>query len=292
MPGVIAAFLVESDGHYGLIETGPASTLEVLLEALVPIGGPMALDWIAVSHIHLDHAGAAGQLLSKAPNLVCYVHTIGRRHMVDPSRLLRSAERIYGDRMFELWGHVIPCPEDRVIAVDTGDHIQLGKSRLEVVYSPGHAIHHLALWDGETKSMFTGDVAGVRLPDMGQVRPPTPPPDIDPAAWKDSIRRIRSFQPQTLYLTHFGPVSGDLNAHFSQLLTRLDEWIDFVDRARQSGQERDEIVKSMERGADDEVRAEGGTDLTIRQYGLATPWGMTVDGILHYLNKRQAAPPA
>ena len=288
VPGVIASFFLQRDGDFGLIETGPTSTLEHLLAGIQRHGGLDRLTSIAVTHIHLDHAGAVGSLLRMAPHVKCYVHSLGRPHLVDPSRLLRSATMIYGDRMDELWGQFVPAPEDQVVAVEDGDHISIGGVDLTVVYTPGHARHHVALHDAESGRVFTGDVAGVKLQGSAQVRPPTPPPDLDPAAWRNSIGRLRSLNPSELCLTHFGPVARDIDCHFDSLLTRLDNWIDLVRAEQGAGQDSPAIVDTLQREGDAEVAAAGGSALTLRQYELATPWGMTVDGILHYLLRHTA----
>lgn len=283
--GVIAGFLLRTDDELGLIETGPTTTLESLLAALEPFGGLEKLSAVAVTHVHLDHAGAVGRLLGLAPHVRCYVHALGATHLVDPSRLLRSASRIYGDQMGPLWGQVTPAPEDRILVVEDGDTLTLGGRDLEVLHTPGHAVHHIALFDRGSSAVYTGDLAGIRLPAMNQVRPAAPPPDLDPETWRASIERVRRLEPRTLHLTHYGSFAGDVNGHLDGVLTRLDAWIDVVRRARQSGMERDAIVAAMRLEGDGEIRAEGGDDVTIRRYDLATPYYMTVDGIIRYLER-------
>jgi glyoxylase-like metal-dependent hydrolase (beta-lactamase superfamily II) len=285
-PGVIASFVLSTNGELGIVETGPTSTLPNLLAGLERFGGIERLTTIAVTHIHLDHAGAVGRLLELAPQARCYVHTVGRRHLVDPSRLIRSATMIYGDRMDSLWGSVLPAPADRVIGVGDGDAVVVGGVELSVLYTPGHAKHHIALFDGKTNRMFTGDVAGVKLLKVDQVRPPTPPPDLDPTAWLQSVQHMRGVKPRELWLTHFGPVTTGIDSHFDELLSRLDSWVELVTAARNAGQDRDTIVAELERATNVEALSAGGSRENIHQFDLATPFGMTVDGILHYLQSQ------
>jgi len=288
--GVIGAFLIGSGQELALIESGPTSTLPVLLAALEPYGGVKRLSWVAVTHVHLDHAGGVGALLERAPNARCYVHSTGRRHLVDPSRLLRSASRIYGDQMDALWGEVAPAPGDRVVGLEDGDTIRVGDAELEVLYTPGHATHHIALFHEPSRTMYTGDAAGVRLRGTEEVRPPTPPPDLDPRLWKESVAKMRSRQPERLILTHYGVFEEDLDHHFSNMLERLDHWIDVVRRGREIGQEPVTFVDSLQREGDAEVAADGGDSMMLRQYELASPYGMTVSGIIRYLEQAPQPP--
>ncbi|HEY2436453.1 MAG TPA: MBL fold metallo-hydrolase, partial [Solirubrobacteraceae bacterium] len=217
-----------------LIDPGPTSCLETLLEGL---GGerPRAL---LLTHIHLDHAGATGSLLERWPDLDVYVHEVGVPHMVDPSRLVKSASRLYGEDMDRLWGEMLPVPEERITALQGGERLLDGA--FEVAYTPGHASHHVSyLHDG---TAYVGDVGGVRVVEGGPAIPPTPPPDIDVEAWHDSLERIRTWSPKRLAMTHFG-ASDDVEAQLSELGRRLDE---YAERART--QELEEFVAGV--GAD------------------------------------------
>ncbi|MDB4915911.1 MAG: beta-lactamase domain protein, partial [Gemmatimonadetes bacterium] len=183
-PGVVAAFLITHPSGHTLVETGPGSTLAALERGVADAG--VRLDdvrRIAITHIHLDHAGASGSLLGRLPEACLYVHPVGAPHMIDPTKLLRSATRIYGDRMDRLWGAFEPCPPDRVVVMADGDELDCGARTLVALHTPGHASHHIAFHDVARRSIFTGDVGGVRLEGASYVRPPTPPPDIDVEAW-------------------------------------------------------------------------------------------------------------
>ena len=197
-----------------LIDPGPTSSLENLIEAL---GGeqPRA---VLLTHIHLDHAGAAGTMARRWPELPFYVHERGARHLADPSRLLASAERLYGDQMERLWGEVAPVPEANLNPLSGGEDV-LG---FEVAYTPGHASHHVSYFHSESGRAFVGDMAAVRIPPSSFVLPPTPPPDIDLELWDASIERILEWSPTSLGLTHFGEVN-DPEAHLEQVRERLRE---------------------------------------------------------------------
>jgi glyoxylase-like metal-dependent hydrolase (beta-lactamase superfamily II) len=195
-----------------IVDPGPTSAVDALLENLEE--EPQAL---LLTHIHLDHAGAAGVLCRKFPALKVYVHERGARHLADPSRLLASAQRLYGDQMDRLWGEVAPVPEERIVALEGGERIAGG---FQVEYTPGHASHHVSYFDEVTGDAFVGDVCGVRLPPHEYVIPPTPPPDIDVELWLRSIDIVASHRPQALCLTHFGRFE-DVGEHLDRLRDEL-----------------------------------------------------------------------
>ena len=178
-----------------IVDPGPASCAETLLAGLE--AEPRAL---LLTHIHLDHAGASGVLARRFPELRVFVHEVGAPHLIDPSRLLVSAERLYGEAMERLWGEVAPVPAARVTALRGGEEVE----GLAVEYAPGHARHHVIYLDREGGDAYTGDVAGVRVPPGELVVAPTPPPEIDVEAWLTSLARLRELAPQRICMTHFG----------------------------------------------------------------------------------------
>jgi glyoxylase-like metal-dependent hydrolase (beta-lactamase superfamily II) len=285
VPKVIAAFLLKTSDGIVLVETGPTTTLPVLREAIEANGGMDELRAVVVTHIHLDHAGASGNLLAEAPNATLYVHQLGAPHLADPERLLKSASRIYGDQLDFLWGDVMPVPEGRIVAIDEGDSITAGDLTLDVLYTPGHASHHVALVDRERKGIFTGDMAGVRIEGHAHVRPPTPPPDIDIDAWQQSIQKIRDAKPEVLYLTHWGPFSTDIDGHLDQLWSNLEDWAHLVRAGVNDGRSRDEMMEEVRRSGDGALEAEGADAVAMRQYELGMPYGMIVDGLTRYLKQ-------
>ncbi len=218
----IGVYLLETDDGLALFDCGPASCLDALEAGLAARGLALAdVRHLLLSHIHLDHAGAAGTLVRRHPQLQVHVSEIGAPHLVDPSRLERSARRLYGESFDALWGELAPVPEENVHVV--GERV-LG---LECFPSPGHASHHVCYFDGTT--LYAGDVAGVRIEPALTVLPPTPPPDVDLAAWERTLVAIERRRPERLALIHFG-VATDLDRHLDELRTRLVTWAERVER--------------------------------------------------------------
>jgi glyoxylase-like metal-dependent hydrolase (beta-lactamase superfamily II) len=209
-PRVIGCW--EVDG--ALVDPGPESSLPTVLAAI----GEEQPRAIVLTHIHLDHAAATGALVRRWPGLEVYVHERGAPHLIDPSKLLASAERLYGERMRELWGEIVPVPEANVNVLSGGETV-LG---MRVAYTPGHASHHVCYLHEESGTAFTGDVAAVRIPPSNLVVPPTPPPDIDVETWEDSIAIVEDWRPERLALTHFGAVEEPAE-HLAIVRERLRE---------------------------------------------------------------------
>jgi glyoxylase-like metal-dependent hydrolase (beta-lactamase superfamily II) len=199
-----------------IVDPGPESCLETLLAGLRE--EPRAL---LLTHIHLDHAGASGTLARRFGGLQVYVHEIGAPHLVDPERLLRSAERLYGDDMARLWGRFEAVPEERITALAGGETVE----GLEVMYAPGHASHHVVYLDHSSGDAYVGDVAGVRIPPSEHVVAPTPPPDIDLEAWERTLDALAERGPARLHLTHFGAAepAGDAIAAVREALRTAAE---------------------------------------------------------------------
>jgi glyoxylase-like metal-dependent hydrolase (beta-lactamase superfamily II) len=197
-----------------LIDPGPTSSMENLIAALDG-QEPRAL---LLTHIHLDHAGASGSLVRRWPELPVYVHERGARHLADPSKLLASAERLYGDEMERLWGEVAPVPQENLRPLSGGEEV-LG---FRVAYTPGHASHHVSYLHPPSGRAFVGDTAAVRIPPSDFVMPPTPPPDIDIELWEESIDRILDWEPDSLGLTHFDAVERPAE-HLELVRERLRE---------------------------------------------------------------------
>ncbi|HLJ67352.1 MAG TPA: MBL fold metallo-hydrolase [Chloroflexota bacterium] len=285
LPGVIASYLVESAGERALLEVGPTSTIETLLAGLTQSGvQPESISKVLVTHIHLDHAGAAGTFLRRFPRAHLYVHAAGLPHLVDPSRLLASATRIYGEMMDVLWGDVEPVPADRVTALADGDVVTVGDRQLRALHTPGHASHHVVFHDEQSREVFTGDVAAVRLPDFAYVRPPTPPPELDLELWTQSLQRLSDLAPRRLYLTHFGPFD-DVDRHLQQVGERLGAWEHLLRRAVAAGQDRPAMVDTLRQYGDRELLTETNDATALERYELATPYGMSVDGYLRYFRR-------
>jgi glyoxylase-like metal-dependent hydrolase (beta-lactamase superfamily II) len=218
---VICAY--ELDGL--VIDPGPESCLETLLNALDPVE-PRAL---LLTHIHLDHAGATGALADRYPELVVYVHERGAPHIADPSKLLKSARRLYGDELGRKWGEVLPVPEERIRVLHGGETVE----GFRVAHTPGHASHHVCFFHEDTGDAYVGDMAGVRVPPFEHTVAPTPPPDIDVEAWLDSLHTIAGWNPQRLLMTHFGPIV-DVEQQLHRARTAL---LDQAETVRGGGEE-------------------------------------------------------
>lgn len=247
---LILAYLVETEDGPVLIETGPTSTLPRLLAGIREHGyAPEDLLGVYVTHVHLDHAGAAGHFAKEYGKTV-YVHPKGARHLIDPTRLWRSAAQLYGDRMDDLWGKMIPINERFLHTPYHEEKIRVGHIWIKTFYTPGHADHHIA-WRAGTH-LFAGDVAGIKFGD-GIATVPTPPPEVNVAAWLKSIRLMKDIRPETIYMTHGGAV-GNQRKHLIEIEGRLRNFETFVRAHLESGSSpekiREEFVGFYERQLD------------------------------------------
>jgi len=283
--GVIGAYLLTGpNGEAALLETGPSSTQGALLEGIRAAGvAPADIRDVLVTHIHLDHAGGAGTFVrDHAPRARVHVHPVGLPHLIDPSRLERSAARLYGDMMGTLWGEIAPLPEDRAVALDDGVRLTLAGHEVEVLFTPGHAAHHVAVRHLATNAVFTGDVAGVRVPGAGVINPPTVPPEFDLEDWERSIDRLLSLTPSALFLIHYGRYD-DARDHLLELRRRLRQWTAFVRAGLAEGRTPDELGMELQR----RDAAEPGTSADgLRQLNLIAGYGSSVTGIARYLSRR------
>ncbi|WP_117238426.1 MBL fold metallo-hydrolase [Thermus sediminis] len=277
---VIASFLLESKEGPILIETGPESTYPHLAAALKAEGlAPEEVRHVFVTHIHLDHAGAAWRLAELGARV--YVHPKGAPHLVDPSRLLASAERIYGEMLGPLWGELRGIPEQRVRVLADGEVVKVGGVEVQALETPGHAGHHHAyLVEG---LVFAGDIAGVRIA-PGPVLPPTPPPDIHLESWYVSIDRILALRPEALYLTHFGAYR-DVEPHLLTLREALEAWAGFVLSRMREGLGPEEMTRRFETYWREGLAKAGVGGAGMRLYELADPPFMNLQGLVRYWQK-------
>jgi glyoxylase-like metal-dependent hydrolase (beta-lactamase superfamily II) len=227
-PRSIGAVLLESDGHRAILDPGPASTLPVLRQHLAARGISVAdLNAILLTHIHLDHAGATGALIRENPSLEVYVHKAGMLHMADPSKLLASAERLWPGELQHLFGETLPVPFGNLRMLKGGETLALGSRNLEVVYTPGHASHHVSYFDSSDATAFVGDTTGFHIEGDPYVLPITPPPDIDLEIWNGSLDAIESRHPARLFVTHFG-YSNNPAAHIAEHRRNLQRWAELA----------------------------------------------------------------
>ena len=285
-PGVIAAFLVEGPEGLALIETGPGSTLPALREGLAGLGvAPERVGDVFVTHIHLDHAGAAGWWARQGATV--HVHPRGAAHLIDPARLLESARMVYGERMDPLWGEMLPAPAERVRAPADGEITRAAGLEIRALDTPGHARHHHAWAIGGT--LFAGDVAGARLPGSDYVSVTSAPPQFDPEAYDASIARLEAEGFERLYLTHFGLFEG-VAEHLAAYREAVRRASDFVRDRLREGMDAESLQvayqafhmeQAFRLGAPPEIR--GGCQ-------LANPAAMCADGIRLYWEKRFGNP--
>lgn len=261
---VICAWLVGDV----VVDPGPTSSLGALFDGL----GDARPRAVALTHIHLDHAGGAGAMVRRWPDLEVWVHERGARHIVDPSRLVASATRLYGDQMERLWGEIVPVPAENLRILSGGERV----GSFEVAYTPGHASHHVSYFHEPSRRAFVGDVCGVRIPPADFVLPPTPPPDIDLEAWRASLDTIEAWTPASLALTHFGNVADpgrhlvatrEALGHWGSLARELDESA-FVER----------MAGAIAAATDPQ---------TASRYGGALPPGQSWHGLTRYWSKRE-----
>lgn len=284
---VIAAYLFYDGDTAALVETGPASTADTLLAGVQAAGVPLeALRQIFVTHIHLDHSGAAGVLAGRLPWTTVYVHPVGAPHLIDPSKLLASAARIYGDKMETLWGTIAPVPSERIVTLKDGDEISIPGSTLLAFDTPGHAKHHHAYFDTRSRLLFTGDIGGVRLPGVRYVRPPTPPPELDIEEWRASIAKLRAVDASGVCPTHFGLFRGNLTWHWDDLERRLVMWGDLVRAALEQGEGADSILARLKAQAAEEFKA---LKADPSAYDVAVSYESLVAGYVRYWKKKNGA---
>lgn len=277
----IAAFLVETADGPCLVETGPHATLPALMAGIQALGyQPEDVRHVLLTHIHLDHAGAAWAFAAQGATV--YVHPEGYRHLLAPSKLLQSAKMIYREQMEALWGSLEPIPDSQLQTVAHGEAVHIGDKTFTAWHTPGHAVHHIA-WQLDD-SLFTGDVAGIRIHD-GLVAPPCPPPDISIEHWQASLALIRALPLRQLYLTHFGRVSDKL-PHLDELESRLLAWANWIRPHYEAGTPAEEIVPLFVKLVADELVASGLSESDILAYEHANPAWMSVAGLLRYWKKK------
>lgn len=283
VPHTIAAYLIIGAEGPVLVETGPGSTLDTLQSQLALYGvQPADVKHVLVTHIHLDHAGAAGWWACQGAQV--YVHPFGAPHLINPDRLLKSANLIYGDRMKPLWGEFLAAPADKVTVVEDGDVINVAGLNLKAIETPGHARHHHVYRVEDVA--FTGDITGILMPGLPLIDVPAPPPEFDLEAWAISLDKLLAENLQTIYPTHFGPLTA-VRETLVALKALLPETAFFVKEQMAARKSRDELVTIYNEWNRSRARAAGLAEAAIRQYEVSNPWYMSVDGIMRYWRKKE-----
>jgi glyoxylase-like metal-dependent hydrolase (beta-lactamase superfamily II) len=278
----IASYLVIGPKGPVLVETGPATTLATLRARLSDYGYELGdIRHVLVTHIHLDHSGAAGWLAREGAHI--YVHHVGAAHIIDPSRLLFSASRIYGGAMEKLWGETVPAPAEQVTAVYDGDIIAAAGLEFVALDTPGHAWHHHCYRLGDVA--FTGDAAGIRINAKPFVDLPAPPPEFKLEIWQQTIDRLLAEQLSAIYPTHFGRVDN-VNEQLKRLRALMTQAAEFIRVRMQASAPHARLVEEYIAWRHADAVAEGLTEAEIQQYDLANPPFMSVDGILRYWQKK------
>lgn len=288
LTSVTAGYLIQAP-RPALIECGPALSIDHVIDGLRAVGmDPEDLAYMIVTHIHLDHAGGAGDVAAAFPNATVVVSEVGARHMHDPERLNASARQVYGELYDRIYGDCTPIAEDRLLGVADGDTIDLGGGReLELLYTPGHAKHHVAVADSDTGAIFVGDSVGVRMPGMTVLRPATPPPDFHLEAALASIDRMAQRDPSRIYLAHYGPVDPPDEA-LDTAVDRLQAWADTAETAYRESDELDHVAETLAARFSQEIPEEtlvADPDLSGR-VDLLSGYRSNAAGFLRYFKRR------
>ncbi|CAN5502438.1 MBL fold metallo-hydrolase [soil metagenome] len=280
-PGIIAATALETDEGIALFDTGADSTFENVAAAMRAAAfSPNDVRHVFLSHIHLDHAGAAWHFAEAGATI--HVHPRGAPHLIDPSRLMDSATRIFGAEMQKLWGEMRPIPEEKVRVTEEDGASRVGQYEIRSLATPGHASHHnIYFWDDH---LFGGDVAGVRLDD-GPPVPPFVPPELHIEAWLESIARLRALEPAQLYLPHFGFVEGDIAGHCDALAERVQRWADWFRDELRRGRSEEELIPVFARYEADDILKFGAAEERVADYERADPSFMAVTASIRYWQK-------
>jgi glyoxylase-like metal-dependent hydrolase (beta-lactamase superfamily II) len=281
----IACYAIPHAHGVTLIDPGPGSTLENLQSALQRMGLSLdAVTDVLLTHIHLDHAGASGALATRGALIHC--HANGAAHLINPEKLLKSAQRIYGDKMDSLWGQFLPVPEDRLTVVPDREEISIGGQRFTALDTPGHADHHLAYIYEDT--CFTGDVGGVRLPGFAHLRVPMPPPEFHIEKWRASLDKLRGERFARIAPTHFG-IFEDRETHLSLLSRELDHVEEFLERVMPADPPVEDLNRQFLEWTQKRAEADGLTPDDNLAYETANPSWMSAVGMQRYWKKNRMA---
>jgi glyoxylase-like metal-dependent hydrolase (beta-lactamase superfamily II) len=285
--GITSAYLIRGSRPC-LVETGTARSAATVMASLDSLGiGPSDLATIVVTHIHLDHAGGVGDLARAYPNSRIVVHERGARHLADPSRLVASAHRVFGADMDRLFGDLTPVPADRLDVLHEVGLVDLGDGRsLEAFHNPGHASHHVGLLDTQTGDLYTGDAAGLYVPETADVRPATPPPDFDLDLALSSLNRMTDSGASRLLFSHFGPVT-DVTTTLERSQAELRYWVEVVTDARAKSPDVDHAIAMVREKDRERHPAFYADEARVHKFDELSGVGANVHGIMHWLDRRE-----
>jgi glyoxylase-like metal-dependent hydrolase (beta-lactamase superfamily II) len=287
--GITAGYLIRSERPC-LVETGTAPSAPVVRDALAALGvGPADLATVVVTHIHLDHAGGVGDIAAMFGSAQVVVHELGARHLADPSRLMASARMVYGDELDGLFGELAPTPAERIRTVQHTGAVDLGGGRrLDSHYSPGHAKHHVGLIDSASGDLYVGDAAGIYVPETGDMRPATPPPDFNLGVALESLRMFWALRPARLLFSHYGPVT-DVERALERSAEEISLWVQETRTARRAGLDLDHAVAMVAERTRDRyaILAEGADPELAAKYDRIAGPAANVAGIMHWLDKSE-----
>lgn len=277
----IASYLIRHGDGAVLIESGPGSTLPALEDGLAKEGlSPRDITHVLLTHIHLDHAGAAGWLSRQGAQI--YVHPNGAPHMLNPEKLIASATRIYGDRMQTLWGEFLPVAESQLKVPKDAEEITIGNLKFLAINTPGHAEHHYSYLFEDV--CFSGDVGGVRIPGYQYLRVPMPPPELHFGKWRESMARLRALKFSRIAPTHFG-IFDDADWHLTELEKDMNAAERWLEKTMQGDPSIDELREKFSTWMVEQANAHNLSDDVIKAYALANPPGMSADGLMRYWRK-------
>lgn len=284
---VTAGYLIHAP-RPALVECGPALTIDVVIGGLRALGmEPRDLAYLVLSHIHLDHAGGAGDVATAFPSATVVVSDRGARHLVDPERLNASSRRVYGDLMDSVYGQCTPIDQTRVRAVGERDTLDLGGGRrLELRYTPGHAKHHIGVFEPDAGALFVGDSVGVKLPGMRHIRPATPPPDFDYVLADRSLATYQELDPQVVYLAHYGAVDPPQES-LAEARERLRLWVETADQAYQEDPDLEHVAETLALRFASEVEPEPDDPAAKERLDLLSGVRSNAMGLLRYFTLRQ-----
>ena len=286
MTKVTAGYVIEAP-RPALVECGPALSIDNVIDGLRDLGmDPGDLAYLVLSHIHLDHAGGAGDVAKAFPSATVVVSEVGARHLVDPERLNASSRRVYGDLMDKVYGDCTPIAAQRVRGVADGERLDLGGGRsLDLLYTPGHAKHHIAAFDSDTGSLFVGDSVGVKMPGMAAIRPATPPPDFDLVLAERTLQRYRDLEPAVVYLAHYGAVDPPQES-LQEASDRLAVWAETAEAAYHEHDELDHVTETLAQRFGHEVPSDPDDPEVAERVALLSGFESNAAGLLRYFRLR------